>query len=62
MFQEKLEVFTGAQTATMKIQVYNKDNELVCKLDTDEALLGSYPIDDGMRLHVSCSQYLVQPN
>ncbi|XP_054271771.1 tubulin-folding cofactor B-like isoform X2 [Macrosteles quadrilineatus] len=50
--KEKLEVFTGAQTATMKIKVFNKDNELVCTLDNDDALLGSYPIDDGMRFHI----------
>jgi len=50
--KEKLEVFTGAQTSTMKINVFNKDNELVCILDNNDALLGSYPIDDGMRFHI----------
>uniref|UniRef100_A0A1B6LRF3 CAP-Gly domain-containing protein n=1 Tax=Graphocephala atropunctata TaxID=36148 RepID=A0A1B6LRF3_9HEMI len=48
----KLELFTGAQAATMTIKVYNKDDELVCTLDKNDALVGSYPIDDGMRFHV----------
>lgn len=49
----KLELLTGASTATMKIEIYEKDsNNLVCSLDNDDALLGSYPIDDGMRIHV----------
>lgn len=51
--QGKLELFTGAQAGTMTIKVFNKDDELVCVLDNDNALLGSYPIDDGMRFHVS---------
>lgn len=36
----------------MKIEAYDKDNKLVCTLADDNALLGSYPIDDGMRFHV----------
>lgn len=43
---------TGANCNTMQLQAYNKDNVLVCDLVNDEALLGSYPIDDGMRIHV----------
>lgn len=52
-YQGKLELFTGAQAGTMTIKVFNKDDEQVCILDDDNALLGSYPIDDGMRFHVS---------
>ena len=52
MQQGKLELLTGASASHMQLEVYNKDNELVCRLDNDEALLGSYPIDDGMRIHV----------
>lgn len=48
----KLELATGASTSTMQVEAYNKDNHLVCKLSDDNALLGSYPIDEGMRLHV----------
>lgn len=36
----------------MKLKVYDKKNNFVCDIDNDEALLGSYPIDDGMRIHV----------
>lgn len=48
----KLELVTGGSAATMKLSVYNKDNQLVCDVDNDDALLGSYPIDSGMRIHV----------
>ena len=37
----------------MKLEVYSKENKLVCKIDNDDAMLGSFPVDDGMRLHVS---------
>ena len=37
----------------MNLEVYNKDDKLVCALDDDEALLGSYPVDNGFRIHVS---------
>jgi tubulin-folding cofactor B len=36
----------------MDLEVYNEQNKLVCKLDNDSALLGSYPLEDNMRLHV----------
>lgn len=49
----KLELVTGASWTTMIIDVFNKENDLVCRLDNNDALLGSYPIDDGMRLHVT---------
>lgn len=36
----------------MQIEAYTKDNKLLCKLENDNALLGSYPLENGMRLHV----------
>ncbi len=46
-------MITGGTAGTMKIEAYEQDSEkLVCKLDNDDVLLGSLPIDDGMRLHV----------
>ena len=50
----KLELITGAVTANMDISVYDKNNEtkLVCELDDNDKLLGSYPIDSGMTLYV----------
>lgn len=43
---------TGGNCHTMQIESYTKDNKFVCKLDDDNALLGSFPLEDGMRLHV----------
>lgn len=51
-FQTKLELLTGGSAATMKLKVYNSQNKYICDVDNDDALLGSYPIDDGMRVHV----------
>ncbi|XP_062579388.1 tubulin-folding cofactor B-like [Saccostrea cucullata] len=51
-FKNKLELLTGSTPGNMKLEVYDADNKLVCKLDNDDALLGSYPIEDGMRIHV----------
>lgn len=36
----------------MRLQIFDKDNTLICDLSDNDALLGSYPIEDGMRLHV----------
>lgn len=45
-------MLTGGSSDTMQLELFTKDNKLVCPLNNDEALLGSYPIEDGMRLHV----------
>ena len=50
--QGKLELVTGASVAGMRLEAYSRENELVCALDDDDAMLGSYQIDDGMRIHV----------
>ena len=52
-FKAKLELISGGSAASMKLEVYDKENKLVCKLDNDDALLGSHQVDDGMRIHVS---------
>ena len=51
--QAKLELVTGAPWPTQDIEVYTNDDKLICRLDNNDALIGSYPIDDNMRLHVS---------
>lgn len=52
-FKGKLELITGATSASMDITVHDsKTDDVVCKLDSNERLLGSYPIDSGMRIHV----------
>ena len=48
---QKLELITGTLIKDQVIEVYNED-KLILKLDNPDALLGSYHIDDGMRLHV----------
>ena len=50
----KLELITGAMTNNMDITVYDKTDEkkLVCELGDNDRLLGSYPVDSGMRFHV----------
>jgi len=48
----RLEIITGSQSSHMTLEVYNSQNNLICKLDNDDNLLGSYPIDDGFRIHV----------
>ncbi|KAK7488664.1 hypothetical protein BaRGS_00020117 [Batillaria attramentaria] len=52
----KLELVTGASAATMKLSVLDKDNKFICNLDNDESLLGSYPVDSGMKIHVEDKQ------
>ncbi|CAF4799705.1 unnamed protein product [Pieris macdunnoughi] len=51
-FKTKLELVTGGTASTMKLKVYDNKNNFLCDIDNDTALLGSYPIDDGMRIHV----------
>lgn len=48
----KLELVTGAACNNMIIEVYGKDDKFICRLDDNDALVGSYPVDDGARLHV----------
>uniref|UniRef100_A0A8C0GKK2 Tubulin folding cofactor B n=1 Tax=Chelonoidis abingdonii TaxID=106734 RepID=A0A8C0GKK2_CHEAB len=40
----------------MDLELYTSDDKFVMKLDSDEALLGSYPIDDGCRIHRSSNR------
>lgn len=51
-FKEKLELLTGGKSNSMVLEAYDKKNQPICKLDDNDRLLGSYPIDDGMRVHV----------
>ncbi|XP_073955015.1 tubulin-folding cofactor B-like isoform X2 [Choristoneura fumiferana] len=50
--KSKLELVTGGNAATMKLKLYDTKNKYICDIDNDDALLGSYPIDDLMRIHV----------
>ena len=52
----KLEMITGGPHLDMRIEVFddrsNAGTVKICDLSDDVALLGSYPVDSGMRLHV----------
>lgn len=44
---------TGCSCTSMRLEVYDKEDKLVCLVEDGSAPLGSYPIDDDMRIHVS---------
>lgn len=49
--QTELEMITGACAGVMQVDLYH-DDRLITPLRNDNAALGSYPIEDGMRIHV----------
>ena len=53
--KSKMELITGGNAGSMKISAFNKDDKHICDLSDANALLGSYPLDDGVRLHVDDS-------
>ncbi|XP_030330854.1 tubulin-folding cofactor B [Strigops habroptila] len=48
----KLELVVGSPASCMELELYSAEDELLGRLDCDEALLGSYPVCDGCRVHV----------
>ncbi|KAM8952448.1 tubulin-folding cofactor B [Pelodytes ibericus] len=48
----KLELVVGLPASCMDLQLYSAENTFLQNLDQDDALLGSYPVDDGCRIHV----------
>ncbi|XP_052635438.1 tubulin-folding cofactor B isoform X2 [Harpia harpyja] len=51
-FKCKLELVVGSPASCMDLELYGAEEELLGRLDCDEALLGSYPVADGCRVHV----------
>lgn len=51
-FKCKLELVVGTPASCMDLELYSLDNKLIMRMDSDDSLLGSYPIDDGCRIHV----------
>lgn len=49
--KEKLEIITGCSATTMSLEVFSGDT-LFCKMTDDDAFLGFYSLQDGMRIHV----------
>lgn len=37
----------------MQLQLMDEDGKMVCEVDNDSAVLDSYPVKDGYRIHVS---------
>ncbi|GAB6020666.1 hypothetical protein CHUAL_003336 [Chamberlinius hualienensis] len=48
----RLELLTGVNNNSMRIELYDKTKNFITEINNDDALLGSYPVDDGMILHV----------
>nr|XP_004660000.1 tubulin-folding cofactor B isoform X2 [Jaculus jaculus] len=48
----KLELIVGTPASCMELELYGADDKLYTKLDQEDALLGSYPVDDDCRIHV----------
>uniref|UniRef100_A0A6I8NUG9 CAP-Gly domain-containing protein n=2 Tax=Ornithorhynchus anatinus TaxID=9258 RepID=A0A6I8NUG9_ORNAN len=51
-FKCKLELVVGSPASCMDLELYGIDDKFCMKLDRDDALLGSYPVEDGCRIHV----------
>lgn len=58
--KERLCPITGVGYASMKLSLYNNSEQFVCLLDDETRLLGSYQVDDYMRIHVNqlCVYYI----
>lgn len=50
--QGKLELVTGATASLVELQLFDSYDKPVCMLDNDSATIGSYPIENGFRIHV----------
>lgn len=48
----KLELVVGSPASCMELKLFSIDNNFIQNLDQDDALLGSYPVDNGCRIHV----------
>lgn len=53
--KNKLEMMMGVENKDMKLQVFSQDNKPLFHLDDvdDQRMIGSFQLDDGMRLHVT---------
>lgn len=52
-FKGKLEMVVGTQAPFMDLELFSVSDKFLQKLDDDNALLGSYPVDDDCRIHVT---------
>ncbi|KAF1394082.1 hypothetical protein PFLUV_G00022810 [Perca fluviatilis] len=49
----KLEMILGASPSCMDLELFSVSDKFMQKMDDNEALLGSYPVDDDCRIHVT---------
>ena len=45
----------GTPASSMELQLFSTTDKFMQKLDDNEALLGSYPVDDDCKIHVCTS-------
>lgn len=50
--KQKLEMVVGASASCMDLELFSISDKFLQKMDDNEALLGSYPVDDECRIHV----------
>lgn len=48
----KLEMIVGGSASCMDLELFSVGEQFLQKLDDNEALLGSFPVDDDCRIHV----------
>ncbi|KAL4647346.1 tubulin-folding cofactor B [Arapaima gigas] len=51
-FKSKLELVIGTPASCMDLQLFSVSDKFLQNLEDNEALLGSYPVDDDCRIHV----------
>ncbi|MBN3310373.1 tubulin-folding cofactor B [Amia ocellicauda] len=50
--KSRLEMIVGSPAGCMELQLFSTTDNFLQKLDDNEALLGSYPVDDDCKIHV----------
>lgn len=50
--KSKLEMIVGVSASCMDLELFNVNDQFLQKFDDNEALLGSFPVDDECRIHV----------
>lgn len=46
-------MITGCPAQSVDLQLFDKDGNMIVTMMDDNALFGSYPVEDSMRIHVS---------
>ncbi|KAF6736815.1 Tubulin-folding cofactor B [Oryzias melastigma] len=48
----RLETIVGAPASSMELEIFSTGDQFLQKIENDDALLGSFPVDDNCRIHV----------